>query len=145
MIVPMVNTPEDAMRAVEAAYYPPKGKRGVGLSRAQGYGVDFHGYQQRAMQDTVVMVQIEHVLGVQNLEKILAVEGIDGFIIGPYDLSGSLGQPGNFEHPEVLASLQRVTEVMTTASKPGGYHVVQTSREQLQQRIDQGISLHCLW
>ena len=141
VVVPMINSREEAQRAVESAYYPPKGKRGVGLSRAQGYGMDFQGYRQRAMEETVVIVQIEHVLGVQNLEQILSVEGVDGFIIGPYDLSGSLGQAGNFEHPDVLAALERIMKVMKDSSKPGGYHVVQTSREQLKQRIDQGYRL----
>jgi 2-dehydro-3-deoxyglucarate aldolase len=84
----MINNAEEAQRVVEAAYYPPRGNRGVGLSRAQGYGMDFHGYRERAQEQTIVIVQIEHILGVENLEAILAVDGVDGFIIGPYDLSG---------------------------------------------------------
>lgn len=138
VLVPMINTMEAAERAVEASYYPPKGKRGVGLSRAQGYGVNFQGYRKRAFEETVVIVQIEHILGVQNLEHILSVEGVDGFIVGPYDLSGSLGQPGNFDHPDVLAALEYVEALMRTSKKPGGYHVVQTSRQELQKRINQG-------
>lgn len=138
IVVPMINTAEEAKQAVDAAYYPPQGTRGVGLSRAQGYGVDFQGYRQRALEETVIIVQIEHYLGVNNLEDILAVDGIDGFIIGPYDLSGSLGHPGKFDHPDVLSALQRVEQVMNASPKPGGYHVVQTNREELQTRIQQG-------
>jgi 2-keto-3-deoxy-L-rhamnonate aldolase RhmA len=138
IVVPMINTAEEARRAVDAAYYPPRGTRGVGLSRAQSYGVDFHGYRQWALEETVIIAQIEHYLGVNNLEDILAVDGIDGFIIGPYDLSGSLGHPGKFDHPDVLDALQRVEQVMNISSKPGGYHVVQTNREELQFRMDQG-------
>jgi len=138
IIVPMINSAKEAKRAVDAAYYPPRGNRGVGLSRAQGYGMDFHGYRKRALERTVVIVQIEHILGVENLEEILSVDGVDGFIIGPYDLSGSLDQPGNFEHPDVLKALQRVKEVMYHSEKPGGYHVVQTSQDELKKRIDEG-------
>jgi 2-dehydro-3-deoxyglucarate aldolase len=138
IIIPMVNTPEEARRAVEAAYYPPRGTRGVGLSRAQGYGVDFQTYRERAFQNTVVIAQIEHIQGVENLESILEVHGIDGFIIGPYDLSGSLNQPGKFEHPDVLQALQRVQAVMKASEKPGGYHVVQTDRDELRRRIEEG-------
>jgi 2-dehydro-3-deoxyglucarate aldolase len=138
IVVPMINSPEEAERAVDAAYYPPRGTRGVGLSRAQGYGMDFQGYRKRAFEETVIIVQIEHYQGVNNLEAILAVDGIDGFIIGPYDLSGSLGHPGQFDHPDVLAALNKVEQVMKISSKPGGYHVVQTSRDELQNRIDQG-------
>ncbi|MCA1985340.1 MAG: 2,4-dihydroxyhept-2-ene-1,7-dioic acid aldolase [Desulfovibrio sp.] len=138
IVVPMINSADEARRAVDAAYYPPKGTRGVGLSRAQGYGVDFQGYRERAMEQTVVIVQIEHIVGVEHLEDILSVQGVDGFIIGPYDLSGSLGQPGNFEHPDVLAALAHVEKVMHASPKAGGYHVVQTNRTMLQQRMDQG-------
>lgn len=138
VVVPMINTKDEAQQVVDAVYYPPEGKRGVGLSRAQGYGMDFQGYCKRALEETVVIVQIEHILGVQNLEEILAVDGVDGFIVGPYDLSGSLGLPGNFEHPDILAALERVTTIMQASKKPGGYHVVQTSQQELKNRIEQG-------
>ncbi len=138
IVVPMINTAEAAQRAVEAAYYPPKGNRGVGLARAQGYGIDFPSYRERALEQTVVIVQIEHIRGVENLDAILSVDGVDGFIIGPYDLSGSLNQPGNFSHPEVLKALNRVKTIMHDAAKPGGYHVVATHQEELKKRIDEG-------
>ena len=138
ILVPMVNSAEEAQRAVDAAYYPPRGNRGVGLSRAQGYGMDFHAYREQALEQTIVIVQIEHIQGVDNLESILSVDGVDGFIIGPYDLSGSLNEPGNFEHPDVLKALHRVQEVMKVSEKPGGYHVVQTDHDELRKRIEEG-------
>ncbi len=138
ILVPMINSPDEARLAVEAAYYPPKGTRGVGLSRAQDYGIGFHDYRARALEQTVVIVQIEHMQGVENLEAILAVEGVDGFIIGPYDLSGSLNQPGNFDHPDVKKALERVSVIMNDSPKPGGYHVVSTNHEELRQRINEG-------
>ncbi|MFC1524236.1 HpcH/HpaI aldolase/citrate lyase family protein [Thermodesulfobacteriota bacterium] len=140
ILVPMINSAEEAKMAVEAAYYPPKGTRGVGLSRAQEYGTGFHAYRERSLAQTVVIVQIEHIHGVENLAAILAVEGVDGFIIGPYDLSGSLNQPGNFDHPEVQKALDRVMDVMKDSDKPGGYHVVSTNQDELKKRIREGFS-----
>lgn len=138
VIVPMVNTKEEAQMAVEAVYYPPFGTRGVGLFRAQNYGLGFEEYKEWAKNESIVILQIEHTKGVENLEEILAVEGVDGFIIGPYDLSGSLGFPGNFDHPSVLGALNEVERVMISSSKVGGYHVVHSNHDELLRRIDQG-------
>ncbi len=140
IVVPMINSAEEAKRAVEAAYYPPMGKRGVGLSRAQNYGVGFDAYRERSYEQTIVIVQIEHILGVNNLEEILSVEGVDGFIIGPYDLSGSLERPGQFDHPDVEMALERVMEVMKNSDKPGGYHVVSTQQSELTKRVAEGFT-----
>ena len=83
IIVPMVNSKADAEKAVAAVYYPPKGKRGVGLARAQGYGATFDNYRKWLDNEAVVIVQIEHIEAVNNLEQIFAVDNIDGYIIGP--------------------------------------------------------------
>jgi len=90
IIVPMVNTAEQAVKAVASVKYPPKGIRGVGLARAQGYGTHFKEYQNWANTESVVIVQIEHIEAVNNIEKIINIDGVDGFIVGPYDLSASL-------------------------------------------------------
>ena len=111
VIVPMVNSREDAENAVRSVKYPPRGFRGVGLARAQKYGADFEGYKQWNDKNSIVIVQIEHILAVENLEEILSVPEVDGFIIGPYDLSGSLGVPGEFDNPEVLDALKRVKQI----------------------------------
>jgi 2-dehydro-3-deoxyglucarate aldolase len=83
VIIPMVNTREDAIKAVSSVKYPPAGKRGVGLARAQGYGLEFERYRQWVSADSVVIVQIEHINAVNNMESILAVDGGDGFLFGP--------------------------------------------------------------
>ena len=85
VIVPMTNTKQDAINAVSSVYYPPLGKRGVGLFRAQGYGSEFSKYLDSYQSNTSVIVQIEHYLGVENIDDILSVPGVDGFIVGPYD------------------------------------------------------------
>jgi len=138
VVVPMVNNAEDAKRAVESAYYPPRGKRGVGLSRAQDYGSGFNEYKEWASASTVVIVQIEHIEAVRNLQSILTVDGVDGFIVGPYDLSGSLGLPGQFDHPTVKAALETVKDAMKGEGVRGGYHVVQSNHESLRSKIAEG-------
>jgi 2-keto-3-deoxy-L-rhamnonate aldolase RhmA len=138
VVVPMVNTAEDARRAVESAYYPARGKRGVGLSRAQGYGMGFPEYKRWADTSTVVIVQIEHIDAVRNIDAILDVDGVDGFIIGPYDLSGSLGRPGEFGHPSVVAALDEVKKAMKARNRCGGYHVVQSNHDDLRRKIGEG-------
>lgn len=138
VIVPMVNSPEEARRAVDALYYPPRGTRGVGLSRAQGFGMGFDAYRAWAAENSILIVQIEHHLAVERLEEILAVDGVDGFIIGPYDLSGSLGVPGQFDHPAVARAMARVLEVVATHPKPGGFHIVHSKGRELTARLEQG-------
>ncbi len=138
VIVPMVNTPEEARQAVDSVRYPPYGMRGVGLGRAQDYGMGFRRYKDWVQQESIVIVQIEHIQAVDNLEAILAVEGVDGFIIGPYDLSGSLGHPGNFEHPAVATALKRFEQAMNERNAMGGYHVVHSNHQELLNRIEEG-------
>lgn len=140
VIVPMINSPEDARRAVESVYYPPRGKRGAGLSRAQRYGAGFDEYRSWAETGSILIVQIEHIRAVENMESILAQEGVDGFLVGPYDLSASLNLPGQFDHPAVTAALDEIRRVMAGGSKAGGFHVVHSNREELQARIQQGFT-----
>ena len=138
VIVPMVSTVEDALKAIDALYYPPTGRRGVGLARAQDYGVGFETYKEWSDKETVFIPQIEHIDGVNNLESILTLDQVDGFIIGPYDLSGSLDVPGKWEHPSVIEALDKVNRVISINEKPGGYHVVHSNHDELEQRLAQG-------
>jgi 2-keto-3-deoxy-L-rhamnonate aldolase RhmA len=138
VIVPMVNSIADAKKAVEAVKYPPIGKRGVGLARAQGYGTKFDEYLKWQKDSAIVIVQVEHIDAVNNLEDIFSVEGVDGYIIGPYDLSGSLGIPGQFQHPDFLEAMERVSKVAKKMNMTGGIHIIEPEPEQLQQRIKEG-------
>lgn len=138
VIVPMVNTRKDAEQAVASVKYPPHGFRGVGLARAQGYGSSFEEYKQWNDDESIVIVQIEHIKAVENLEEILAVDGVDGFIIGPYDLSGSLGVPGEFDHPDVVAALEKVKEISTRFNALSGFHVIPPTVEDLEEKVAEG-------
>lgn len=139
IIAPMISNAEDAKALVSAVYYPPRGTRGVGLYRAQEYGTGFDKYRTDAISKLVVVVQIEHIDAIAQLPDILAVDGVDGFLVGPYDLSASLGEPGNFEHPDFLQAIESIHSM--AKMKAGGFHVVHSNREELKQRIDEGYSL----
>lgn len=138
VIVPMIRTAEQAATAVAWSYYPPRGSRGVGLHRAQGYGPGFSSYIQRMNEGLVVIAQIEHTEAVANIDAILEVEGIDAIVIGPYDLSASMGFPGEFQRPEVLQALERVREACGRIHKPYGYHSVSSDPAEALARINEG-------
>lgn len=138
VIVPMVNSKAEAAAAVRAVKYPPSGTRGVGLARAQGYGMKFEKYRDWVAEESVVIVQIEHIKAVENLEAILGTEGVDGFIVGPYDISGSIGVPGEFEHPEVLEALRRVRETARELGVTSGFHVIPPEPDRVREKIQQG-------
>jgi 2-dehydro-3-deoxyglucarate aldolase len=138
VIVPMVNSREEADRAVGSTKYPPKGFRGVGLARAQSYGADFEGYRKWNERESMVIVQVEHIRAVENLEAILSVDGVDGFIVGPYDLSGSLGVPGQFEHPEVKRALKRVRDVTKKMGALSGFHVIPPDPLEVKKKTTEG-------
>ena len=141
VIVPMVNTKEEAQKAVNAVKYPPYGTRGVGLARAQGYGLAFEPYLDWVRKESVVIVQIEHIQAVENLEEILWVEGVDAFLVGPYDLSGSMGRPGDLDHPEMISALKRIAEVSKRLKKTMGFHVVPPKAETVVEKIREGYRL----
>jgi len=138
IIVPMVNSKEDAIQAVEYAKYPPVGKRGVGLYRASNYGMGFEEYKKWVDEELVIIAQIEHIDAVNNIDDILQVEGVDGTIIGPYDLSGSMGFPGEFNRDDIQEAVQKVLDRCKAHNMPSGFHVVDTNPKNLQIKIEQG-------
>jgi 2-dehydro-3-deoxyglucarate aldolase len=140
VVVPFINSAEDAARAVRSVYYPPVGIRGTGLARAQGYGATFPAYKEWLDKNGVVIVMIENIEAVENIDEILAVPGVDGFIIGPYDLSASLGVPGEFDNPVVIEAIEKICAHGKAAGKAGGIHVVEPDLELLKKYIDDGFT-----
>ena len=140
VIVPMICSGDDAKKAVEFVQYPPKGRRGVGLSRAQGYGVNFNGYKDWLNESSVVIAQIEHIDAVMNIKDIISTPGIDGVIIGPYDLSGSMGLPGELNNGEVLKAIRLVETVCKKNKFPFGFHVISPNANQLLEKINSGFT-----
>lgn len=140
VIVPMINSAEDAKQAVNFVKYPPEGKRGVGLARAQKYGTGFDDYKKWLNDESVVIAQIEHIDAVNNIEAILDVKGIDGIMIGPYDLSGSMGFPGEYERADVKAAIEKVEKACKAKNKPLGFHVIQPDHLLVKEKISKGYS-----
>ena len=120
LVIPMVNSQNDALAAVLAAKYPPLGERSIGIGRAHAYGLSFASYVQDANASVALILQIEHRLAVEQIDSILAVDGFDGIFIGPYDLSGSMGLTGQVGHPEVVAAIEKVREACAKANMPLG-------------------------
>lgn len=138
IIVPMIKSRQEAQEAINYAKYPPIGKRGVGLFRAQKYGLGFNDYKQWVNDELVVIAQIEHIEAVNNIEEIITTDGIDGIIIGPYDLSGSMGYPGEYHREDVKNAIAKVLQVCKDKNIPSGFHVIESDPTKLQQRIDEG-------
>jgi 2-dehydro-3-deoxyglucarate aldolase len=138
IVVPMVNTVDDAVRAVASTRYAPQGIRGVGLARAQRFGPGFADYLQWQKDGPVVIVQIEHKDALDQLEAIFSVPGVDGFIIGPYDLSCSMGMPGEFDRPEFKAAINQILSMGLKMNFPAGLHIVEPDQARLKQVIAEG-------
>jgi 2-dehydro-3-deoxyglucarate aldolase len=138
IIVPSVNSAEEARKAVKATYYPPFGARGVGLSRAQSYGFNFEGYRDYTAKAIKLIVQIEHINAINELEDILQIDGIDGTFIGPYDLSGSMGMPGELDSHAVLSALKKYEDTAKKYDKLIGFHVVAPNYDLVEEKIGKG-------
>jgi 2-dehydro-3-deoxyglucarate aldolase len=139
IIAPLVNSAAQAAQVVRWAKYAPLGTRGVGIGRAHGYGVTFQEYVQQANEQTAVIVQAEHIDAVNNIEAIVQVAGVDAVLVGPYDLSASLGRLGEVRHPDVLAAIERVTQVCLAAQIPLG--IFGLSTDAVKPYIERGYTL----
>ena len=141
IIAPKVNSAEAARQIVSWCKYPPAGERGVGLGRAQGYGMDFADYVATANDDLAVIVQAEHIEAINNIEEIAAVEGLDAIFIGPYDLSTSMNRTGEVNHDDVVAAIDRVTSACQANKLGLGYFGVNV--DSVLPYIDKGYRLIC--
>ncbi len=137
VIVPMVDSAEHLIAMRDACRWPPAGTRGVGFSRANLFGKHFDAYCAEA-QAPLLVAMIEHVRAVDNFDAILQVGGLDAVLVGPYDLSASMGLTAQFDHPEFQAAMERIRAQAAQRQMPCGVHVVAPSPEQLNQRIEEG-------
>lgn len=149
IIVPLVDTAQEAADAVAACRYPPEGSRSFGPTRAAMVsGPDYH---LRANDEVLVFAMIETRAGLDNLEEIVATPGLDGIYIGPSDLSYALGLPPRLDndHPQHLAMVARIIEISRRHSRIVGIHTAQP--EFAQRALDMGAQMatiatdmHCL-
>ena len=121
VLIPSVDTADEARAAVAACLYPTRGRRGTASSsvRASSYGMA-PDYVATCADNLLVACQIESAKAVENIDEILAVAGIDLMFIGPFDLSATVGQMGNLKHPEVARLIGRAEERIKTAGRPMG-------------------------
>lgn len=138
VIVPMINTKEDALNAVESTKYPPIGKRSVGLARAQGYGTSFDEYKSLINDCSIIIIQIEHVDAINNIDEIFSIDEIDGYFIGPYDLSASLGIPGDLNNKKLLDIEKKVLNASKKYNKIAGIHVIEPDAKLVIEKINLG-------
>jgi len=137
VIVPMVESAQQLITVREACCWPPAGSRGVGFSRANLFGKHFDAYCMEA-QAPLLVAMIEHTRAVENLDEILRVEGLDAILIGPYDLSASMGCTAQFESKAFISTMDRILECCSQRAIPCGLHVVMPDVAMLQQRIKEG-------
>ena len=127
IVIPQIKSAAEAEEAVRCCLYPPAGKRGVGIGRAHGYGMTFREYVDTANDQLAIILQVEHVDGVRNIRSIVRTPGIGAVLIGPYDLSGSLGLLGQVDHPEVRRAIQEIKGACEEAKVPVGIFVADAS------------------
>lgn len=139
LLIPSVDTAEEAAAAVSFTRYPPEGVRGVsGSARAASYG-QHPDYLRTAAEDICILVQIESVTALQNIEEIAAVPGVDGLFIGPADLAASLGHIGDGQHPEVQHAVDDAFRRLQAVGKPRGYLTLNSA--EARTRIEQGVEM----
>lgn len=133
VVVPWVNTKEEAELAVKATRYAPWGLRGCGPRRAAMFDPE---YYQTVDEELLVICQIETKKAVENIEDIASVEGVDVTYIGPADLSASHGHLGNMSHPEVQKAIDKVYDATKAAGKAAGVHL--GSGKTIKERMEKG-------
>jgi len=140
VVVPHIDSVDDARTFVDAAKYYPRGNRGfTPFSKAGGFtNTNVDEYISRAIDETINIVIIESKKGLDNLEEILKMDAIDIIYIGAYDLSQALGHPGNTKHPEVVRAIQQGVSLVNDAGKYAGGFVPQ-SKDEIQELLDIGM------
>ncbi|MEW4563922.1 aldolase/citrate lyase family protein [Bremerella sp. JC770] len=141
VIVPLVRTADEAIEIVRACKYPPQGERGLGFCRDNRYGRDVETNFHSANDQKMVCVQIEHIEAVDNIDDILSVDGVDAAFIGPYDLSASMGIPGQFDHLDYQAATKRILQACQNHQVAPGVHVVPPNVELVRQKESEGYRL----
>ncbi len=141
--IPLVNSREDAQRVVDAAMYPPMGKRGLAGTRAASYGLaePMDEYVKTANQEILVIVQAETVQALDNIKELSQVDGLDLIFMGPSDISSSLGMHGQIRHPEVLKRIEEAGKAVLAAGKAAG--TIARNVEEYQYWRERGFQYLC--
>jgi 2-keto-3-deoxy-L-rhamnonate aldolase RhmA len=142
ILAPMVESQAQIEGIVVACHYPPRGNRGMGLARAQGYGEANakSEYITTTSKHIEIYAQIESVAGIANLDSIFSQE-IDGYFIGPYDLSASLGNPGIFDSDDFIEAEEQILKASQRHQVKAGYHLVEPNAKQIPILLNKGYDM----
>lgn len=138
ILVPQVASRAEVEQLVAWCKYPPIGKRSYGVARAHGYGLTFDQYVETWNDRSVLLLQIESVQGVEAIEELLTHPQVDGVMIGSYDLSGSLGIPGQFVDSRVTQACTSVIAACRRHRKACGTQIVDPTEQNVLEAFDQG-------
>jgi len=140
IIVPSINSIEDVNKAKNALFYSPKGRRGIGYSKANCYGLNFDDSIKSSNDNIIFIVQIEHEAAVNNIDEIFSSGNIDAYIIGPYDLTGSMGMVGDFNNQNYLQNLKKIKKSAAKYGIASGIHVVKPNIKEIKKVLKEKYS-----
>lgn len=138
LLIQMVETPEQVEALIRDIKYPPIGRRTYGVNRAQAYGFDFEEYIQNWNTTSTFMLQVESIKGVENIEELLAFNEVDAVMVGPLDIAGSLGVPGQTTHPLVIEASRKVIAACVRYGKSCGTQVADANPATVKALFDLG-------
>lgn len=138
MLVQMVNTADEVKSIISDIKYPPVGRRTYGVNRAQAYGFDFDSYVRNWNETSTFLIQVESVEAIKNIEALLAFDEVDGIMVGPLDIAGSLGVPGETTHPLVIEATHKVINACERFGKSCGTQVADATDETVAAIFDLG-------
>ena len=141
LIAPLVSSNSEVVSLLEKIKFPPQGKRSFGVNRAHNYGLNFDNYISTWNQNSIFIPQIETRQAVENIESIIENEQVDAVMVGPYDLSGSFGFPGEINHPQVVEAQQKIISACTKKGKSCGTQVKIFSEAEVKNTISLGYNL----
>ena len=144
LLIQMVETSDQVHSLINHVKYPPIGKRSYGVNRAQAYGFDFDEYINNWNKTSTFLLQIESITGVENIEELLSFDEVDGVMIGPLDISGSLGVPGQTNHPLVIEASKKVITACERFGKSCGTQVADANPNSVKALFELGYNFAIL-
>lgn len=144
LIVQMVNNANELQSIINYIKYPPHGNRSYGVNRAQSYGFEFDEYIKNWNDSSSLIIQIESIEAVKNIEELLTFSDVDGVMVGPYDMSGSLGVPGQTNHPDVIEASKKVIAACKKYKKSCGTQIADVSIERVEESFELGYTFSIL-
>ncbi|MEA4935313.1 2-dehydro-3,6-dideoxy-6-sulfogluconate aldolase [bioreactor metagenome] len=139
IIVPMIKSYEEVRRAITFIKYPPQGTRSYALPRCTGYGEWSNEYFKKANDEIFIAIMIEHIDSIQDLDKIFSCPEINAVFVGPYDLSGSMGIPGEFDNPKFIGVIDLINRKAVEHRITMGFHEVHPTPEKINKLVESGV------